>query len=227
MKKMTKSDVEQLAKADARRDADKLNKTAFELEKMTWDAESEMARSMARTALALTENVDAKFAAVYTETYYSALLGVWSMTVKALERKREEFRRVQNALTQEQAAEKIKTLVEGFHLRGLRRLDATGGGVSVSVERAWAVSADLYIRFERADGEVINPDDEHWHGSYLTVTTQLTWSSTGRTVVEGLAAVKLYQEMLDVAAEVEAVMSHERVAWTYWLPVTEPVDEAK
>jgi hypothetical protein len=68
----------------------------------------------------------------------------------------------------------------------------TGYRVSVYFERpGWAVSATLYIRFD-------------------TKEVTVGWSSTDRNVSNALAAVTLYRQVVELAAQVDAFMQSYR-----------------
>lgn len=223
MAKLTKSDAISAVKNIARVEAEALNKPLAWIEATPYDARRAEARAIlaARTQLQAIVDTSDKYWPDVEEAFVDETLAVWGRQERERNRLRKAFADACRGITAEQAAAKVVALVESLRLRGARV--STSSGVSVTVERAWGVSADLYVRFESDYTAVSNPDDETQRAYRYHVETKVTWSSTGRSLAEAQASVALYRELVDAMAEVEAVMSHERVVQTYGLP--EPAAE--
>lgn len=179
------------------------------------------ALTLART-VAVQNPPDTRYIDAFVDAYTDRLMAIWHGLVKRQDRDRSAWKRALTGLTVEQAVDKVQKLVEGFHIRGI--CDGDMGrydGLTVTVERSWGVNADLYIRYERTDDKTTNPDNSNESAGTYRFTTSISWSSTGRSLAQATASVKLYQELIEVAAEVEAVMKEDRVIWTWGIP--EPV----
>lgn len=215
---MNKHEMVDTARAMARRDNVAESKTLEEIQAMTWNDRETLARQLARDAASgIVPGWNTKYAEAFLEAYRSAVENVWSTKTYELEQKRQTWQRATRGLTYQEAADKIKALITSFNLRGVK----PNGGLDVTVERAWGYGASLYVRIERTDVRIENPDDVAQRAGTYTVTTKLSWSSTGRSIAESVAATKLYTELIEVAAEVEAVMLHEHIYWTYGVPEKE------
>ena len=88
--------------------------------------------------------------------------------------------------------------------------------LSIEVERGWAVNCTLNVSVHyEGIKDVREPGAGHAAPTYKIPTYKLdvtvNWSSTGRTTVQALAAVALYQEMVQLAAEIEARLGGEEL----------------
>lgn len=141
--------------------------------------------------------------------------------------KRRRFAEARRWMTVKQAGAKLREFVESFHLRGLRplRSESWGEYVSIEVERAWAVSVNVYFKWESDYKAMVrNPDDERQAVMPMRFSAEVSWSSTGRSVEQALACIALYREVTEMAAEAMAVFGAEHVG-IYHGPaeeVTEP-----
>lgn len=220
---MNRSEVETAAKAIARKDMAVNGLTATELEAMSWDDKLKATRAIANGYLpaALTLGLPGKHTLLYTETLENTLVEIWNAKVQRLKNARHHWTHMSSGLTVKEATAKVKVLVESFHLRGMRPLDGDHG-VSVEVARSWGVEANLYIRFDSNDSErerLVNPDNkDEWVYTYR-LRVETSWSSTTRTLAESVASIKLYQELVEVAAEVEAMINREKVVHVHRAPV--------
>lgn len=221
MAKMNKSEAVEAAKNLARK--------SVAVNALTIDNLNDMPSYAARKAVAhhyaLTEldgnviDTLPKYQGDVVDAYVDAATGVWASKVKQLENARRTFASAVKSMTVAQAREKITGLVKSFHLRGLQDSDDL---MSVNVERAWGVSASVYFRYDgRHDNPITNPDDESQRVYSHSLRIEFSWSSTGRSMAEALASANLYRELIDMAAEVEAVMGREKVVSTWGIP--EPV----
>lgn len=84
-------------------------------------------------------------------------------------------------------------------------------------ERGWAVGCNLTVAFkpeftaDEYDGKYVAP---------VKMRTEITWSSTRRSVAESIAAIKLYTEVTQFAAELEAFFNYD---WLYEREIKKPV----
>jgi hypothetical protein len=153
---------------------------------------------------------DTKFTDCFAPAYAEAVLNAWHATLKTRERARHAWNVASKSMTAAQATEKIKALVASCNVRGVKA--PYGDGLTVEVERGWAVSATLYVRMERDyDRVVTNPDNSDQKAFHYTLKTEVSWSGTSRSIAEATASVKLYQELIELAAEIEATIGRERI----------------
>jgi hypothetical protein len=192
--------------------------TLEQINDMTWDARQVRARELGNVALAnaLEGGLNTTYQNEFVGAYADAVMGAWGGKVKRHEELRRRFQRACSGLTLEQAVAKAKALMESFHVRGAQISD--GYNLSLRVERAWAVDASLYVQFTQSDDMVENPDDPKQRAGSYSVHAELSWGSTTRDVANAVAVIKLYQELTEVAAEIEAVMGHERIIYTWGIP---------
>jgi hypothetical protein len=227
-KKLTKTDTIEAAKSLVQGHPGIEALTVPEIGALDYSQRVEVARNFLRALLPmLSPSMEAarlNRMADFDGAFIDAAMKVWGNKVSELERRRRAFKKASSGITAEQAVAKIKALVESFRIRGSERSHAGYDGYTLEIERAWGVSGTLYIRLEREDGRTVNPDDDHQYAGSYRVATSMSWSSSTRTLAESVAVVKLYQELIEVAAEVEAVMARERVSWTWGVP--EPAVEA-
>ena len=222
---MTKIQTKKAAEELGRRHAETINKafplTWQEVDAMEWRSRNTAARAQIGEAPAEAE----KFADAYVQAAVDALVKLWHQVSKAHDTAVKNFERACQGLTHEQAVSKVKALLEDMRIRGASISE--GFGLSMNVRRAWAVEASLYVKFDRDyEPDAVNPDDETQRAGCYKLVVELSWSSTTRSVSGALASVKLYQELTEAAAEIEAVMSHERVVWTFGLE-EEPIVQSE
>ena len=218
---MKKIQTKKAAEELGRRHAETINKafplTWQEVDAMEWRSRNIAARAQIGEAPAEAE----KFADAYVQAAVDAQMKLWYQVSKAHDTAVKNFERACQGLTHEQAVSKVKALLEDMRIRGARISE--GFGLSMNVTRAWAVEASLHVKFDLdRDNRVINPDNDRQCAGCYTFVVELSWSSTTRRLSDAVASVKLYQELTEAAAEIEAVMSHERVVWTFGLE-EEPV----
>lgn len=225
MAKLNKSEAVAAAKNLARSNATANAMTITDINALDWDARRQLARKLTDTGTANRIDTHAQYQPAVREAYEDAILSIWGAKIKDQQNARCEFAQACKGLTADEARAKIAQLVDSFKIRGRRNY--TTSGVTLDVERAWGVAGALYITLERDhDNAIVNPDDENQRAYRYRVETKLSWSSTGRTIAEALASTKLYTELIEVAAEVEAVMNHERIVYVYGLPEPVVVSEA-
>jgi hypothetical protein len=127
-------------------------------------------------------------------------------------------------MTKRPAAEMFKTLVEMFQqhaavIPGLKpyhagkwMVEMTSGELYPSSlylewERAWTVSCTLSVTFD-SEREREEKDGETVSVTYLTTPKfSVSWGSTGRTTAQAQASVVLYQQIINLAALLEAACS--------------------
>lgn len=216
MAKMTKTAVVELAKTAARSDSRVKEMTFEQLDAMSYDARKARASALAVDTESRRSQLEPNLSVAYIGAYADEVMAAWGRVVREHEIARNAFNRLMTAKTAEQAGDMILSLVTSMNIRGAKVEGRYGGGVYVNVERGWTIGATLSIALERVDGTGrTNPDNPKQRAGEYGIQTQLTWSSTGRSIPEALASMKLYSELIDAAAEVEAVMSRERVAWKF------------
>ena len=219
--KLTKSEAISEARTLANKDEQAAKMTVEQLINTPYAERTTMAHALANRAFVAKSfsDVPERFRGDWFNTYVECVSKNWGWKLKNLENLRNEFRKACKGITTKEASAKVIELLESMHIRRARIGDYSG--VSVNVERAWGVSADLYIRFEQDGERLSNPDDPSQSAWKYCVTTSISWSSTGRTIAEATASINLYKELIDAACEVESVMRGERIVSTYGIP--EPV----
>lgn len=103
-------------------------------------------------------------------------------------------------------------------LEELAEATATGAATTLRIDarRAWGVNGTLSVRLnvndhahptapERAAGA-------NWSISMYRGTVEVSWSSTGRSVAAATAALALYRELVELGAELEAVLGEMTIA---------------
>lgn len=214
MAKMTKTAVVELAKRAARADSRVTGMTFDQLEALSYDERKARASSLAIDTESRRSQLEPHLSVAYIGAYADEVLAAWSRVDRDRQAARNAFARLMTSKTVEQAGELVHALLTSMNVRGATISERFGGGVYVNVERGWAVGATLSVSFERVDGTVLtNPDNANQRAGEFAIKTELGWSSTGRTIAEAVAAMKLYSELIDAAAEIESVMTRERVIW--------------
>jgi hypothetical protein len=105
----------------------------------------------------------------------------------------------------EDAVQNAKRIITEAAVRGLQ---PGSDGLSCEFKRGWAISANLYVRLDRDwDRRVVNPDNSRQSVEFWSARVEIGWSSTGRDVVAALAAIKLYTEVTELAAELQSVLT--------------------
>jgi len=127
-----------------------------------------------------------------------------------LARRRERSRRAQvQGTTLEEALAKARAVLDESGLRGLRPAhdSAVGGYVDREWERGWGIGCRVSVRLELDFGaRLVNPDEPREAVLFYRPKVEVGWSSTGRDVATARAAVRLYADVTDLAAEVQAVL---------------------
>jgi hypothetical protein len=220
--KSNKTATVKMAEDLGRNDPVAVNATLEQINAMSWDARQVLARELGDVALSVAERngLNTTYQSDFIYSYAHAVMSVWGGKVKRHEELCRRFRNACSGLTLEQATAKVKTLIDSFHVRGAKVSE--GYNLSLRVERAWAVDASLYVQFTRSDDTVENPDDPTQRAGSYSVRTELSWGFTTRDVANAVAAIKLYQELTEIAAEIEAVMGREHVIYTYGIPEPTP-----
>ncbi len=118
-----------------------------------------------------------------------------------------------------EAIKTAATIILAANPRGMRNereLKASveeGDGVSgdylnVSFERGWAIGCSLSINMTHSDSET--DKKAGMRRELRAAQVEVSWSSTGRSAASARAAIALYSEITDLAAEIESVLG-ERV----------------
>lgn len=205
---LNKTQTVDLAKKLARENATVQAQTIEQINDMTWQDRQRIAADLARVA---SVDVNLKHGDVFVSAFVDAVQSIWGGKVRELDHKRQAWRRAITGISASKAEAQVKALIESMHIRGAREF--SGG---IEVERSFSIGGHLYVRFDRDyDTKVVNPDNPEQRAGVYNIRVELNWGSTGRTIAEATAAVKVYQELIDAAAEVEVVMNREHIIWTY------------
>lgn len=218
-KKMTKQAVAALADKAAQTQRDVF--TLDQLDGMDYNAKRTEAQRLAQIGVdtavatgAMVPGVGTGEVEGFVAAFVDRLTSLWNGRVTERETARRNWRRALDGMTAKQATAELKALADGMHLRA-KRIDTDGWGLHIEFERAWTVSADVYLRWDHDYEGVANPDDASQKAGRYSVRCEIGWSSTSRSVSDALAAVTLYRQAVEAAAELEAVASRMKVIWTY------------
>jgi len=217
MAKLNKTEAVAAAKSMAQKHESVNAVTIGELAKIDYMQRREYARML--MADSGVQNIDTheKYKADVEVAFVDAAMSIWSGKERQLENARRSWKRATTGLTVTQANEKIVALVKSMGIRGLQD---RGGYGYFEVSRA-DEQATLYVRTERVgdyDNCVVNPDDDTQKAFTHVVTTELSWAGTSRSTARSAVAIKIYQELLDAANEIEATMARENISSTWGVP---------
>lgn len=224
MAKMTKTALKELAVKLARTQP---TMTVEQLDAMQYDGRRAEAARLAVAAVGTAKAAGLRDdfendVRAFGEAFVDHLLDAWGRQIKERDGRRAAWKRAGTGLTAEQASAKIVALLESMRIRGAKVEGSCG--VRVEVERAWAVGGTLYVGMDRNyAARIVNPDNDRQAAGEYKLKTELSWSGTSRSLADSIASVAVYTELIQAAAEVEAVMSHERVVWTFGLDDPEPL----
>lgn len=145
-------------------------------------------------------------------------------------RQRKEFlHTVINGRTVEEATRIAWTIIKEANVRGASPVSDSyvGGGVSLNVQRGSGIKADLYIKFEHDwDARRVNPDNKSQAVDFFEVSVDISWSGTSRDISLALSNVKLYEELIELGAEIQSVLGETAIKRLTNIPVTEDGDPA-
>lgn len=107
-------------------------------------------------------------------------------------------------LTEEAAMIALKTVLEDFApVDAIYTMpEEISDFIYIEIERAWTVGANISIRFQN-DRKLFETETGKLMVSFCKLRTEITWSSTGRTVEQAQACIDLYQEMVNLARTLE------------------------
>ena len=131
-----------------------------------------------------------------------------------LAKARKQYERMKYGITHEEAVAKIKDLLNGCGIRGMKQ--TFGDGLYREWERASTVQAQLYVYLDQDwDHKMVNPDDNTEAVYHYKPRIDVSWSATSRSVPFALACVKLYEEVVAFAAELEAFLNSNTIYHIY------------
>lgn len=223
MARLNKTETMEAARKLAQRNADV---TAITTEAQVEALGDWQARTLAASTIAATvpvpENVPERYAADFRAEFAQAALRVWAEINKRAENARRDFKRAADGLTITEATEQIVTLLRAMNIRG--GTVESSYGITLRVERSWAIGADLMVRFDESFSAkgIENPDNPLQRVSPVSGKVELNWSGTSRSVSESLAAIKVYTELTEAAAEVEAVIARMRIVYKWGFEGIQP-----
>jgi hypothetical protein len=223
---MTKYSAKELGVKVARETTDITSKTAHQLEAIEYQERNRMLSQMADVAVSVAATMqvklDDKSTPIFRMSFIETGLALWAQKLKQLRVQRDSFRQASSGITSGEADSKVQDIVKSFNLRGANLQGGYHG--SVEVRRGDDVQATLYIRWDREDDIVENPDNPNHRVWRYRMHTELSWAGTSRSIAVAVANVKLYQELIELAAELEAVMGRERVISIWGAPEAAEVE---
>jgi len=122
-------------------------------------------------------------------------------------RKRKAYAKALTAgITLEEAQATVARIIEETNIRGCK--PSYSVGLDREYERGWGIGCRLNVAFDRVyDDRVVNPDEPLEAVEIYRIRIDVSWSSTTRDVAAARAAIKLYTEVTDLAAELQAVLT--------------------
>ena len=126
--------------------------------------------------------------------------------------------------TLEGAVDIIGNILRTANVRGQRsNLYDSRDDLSLRVERSFGVAADLYIHLRTDyDSKIVNPDNEKQAAGTYLVQIEIGWSGTSRSIAAATASIALYRELVDLGAEIAALMEQNSVRWVWDFSPKEP-----
>jgi len=221
MAKLNKSEAIRKAQDLARVNAKVQAFTLEQVKELDWNARRKVALDIAindapfATAL---DNVMPRYQADFEGAFIDAVMRAMNSLVKADEQKRQAYRNMLHGTSYADAVKSIRELVYSFNVRGMEKRDGDEGSYWGSLYfnvRRGVAEATLTVKVEANEREVVNPDDEREWVVRYGVSTEIGWSSTHRSVATATTCVNLYQELIAVAAEVEANFENARIFKLY------------
>jgi hypothetical protein len=227
-KKLTKAETLQLARTHAQAAARLYTPTPAEQDAMSFAERQDKIAGIAASIMAAPEvAARTSYLAEYESEYRSALSAEWAKPVRQRDAARKEWRRLLSGLRMDDAKVRVQQLLADARIRNARITD-NYDGVTIEVERTFSVSATLYVRFERKDWSdhgVTNPDADGQRAGVYAQRCELSWGGMSHGVSDALACVSLYRDLIEIAAEIEAVFARLTVVWTWGLPEPEPEEQ--
>jgi hypothetical protein len=214
---MTKTQTEQLAATRADKNVEVANLTVEQLEPLGYQERNDKARDIVKMLSGTAyEGVSEKYRNDFSAAYTNRILNIWGSKMKARENARRAFKSAAESMTTTQATEKLMAIAASFNLRGAR----VGDG-SLEVMRGDRDGATLYWRLNADyDGSVRNPDDENQRVIFYNLELSISCCGTSYSTARMALVNKIQSELLEVANEIEATMSRQRIVSTWGIPET-------
>ena len=112
------------------------------------------------------------------------------------DRKRKAYAKALTAgITLEEAQATVARIIEETNVRGCK--PSYSVGLDREYERGWGIGCRLNVAFDHVWDEV----------DIFKIRIDVSWSSTTRDVASARAAIKLYTEVTDLAAELQSVLT--------------------
>ncbi len=233
MAKMTRTEAIRMVKNLVRKNARVQAITPADLEAAPADYHER--RAWARAILIEERIMDVietqdKYLLAVTGEAIDEMFKVWHEKSSQLRREREQWQKALSGMSTREAQVKVLEMLKAMNIRGMQLPEDVSGGYfgSFEAQRTWGVSARLYVKIDSLDFDrrTENPDAPGQHVNHHKVTCEVSWSSSGRSLQEAACCLKLYQEVLDAANEIEVTMSRESIISKWGVPEPEPVVDA-
>jgi hypothetical protein len=151
-----------------------------------------------------------EYIGAFKSAHSDQISGMCYSKSKALAKARHDFKRWASSKTVQQVTTELAELAKGSGVRGLSLRNFLTD-VSIEVDRA-GLEGSLYVRFDSNFDEcIVNPDDANHRVISYALRLDISWSSSNRTPAQAAVAVKVYQDLVDLANEIEATYSRERI----------------
>lgn len=131
---------------------------------------------------------------------------------RAIDRFRSELGR---SITLDVMMKRLIDHVKSMNIRGAR-LSERHSGLYLTVTRGWSIEVNLSIDFNRSfdsSQRMVNPENDKQAIGRYSHKLDITWSSTQRSLASAQASVVLYQEIVNIAAELESMIEDKTVRW--------------
>lgn len=217
MAKLNKSQAVEVAKSMVAKNPTVKAFILEQVKELDWQGQKALASStlMADNAALYARDFDVmdRYKADFEGAYTDAVVAAMNRIIKTDNAKRHAYRSLLLGTSYEDAVKRVVELVHSFNVRGLDKRDGddrSWGSMYFNVRRGVA-EATLTVKVDSDSKRHVNPDDAQEEVTTYTVSTEIGWSSTHRSVASATANVNLYQELIGVAAEVEANFENVRI----------------
>ena len=229
----TKSEVRDFAKKTARTIPVVNDKTRQELEALSWEDRRKVARQLAIEIdnLATTQEVVHELHRDhFRREFEDVVLDIWGSKIQEHQRKVKRYLNALQGTRLDDASKQVIELVRSMNIRGMK-LPSEAYYLSFGIGRngLW-IDGSFTVSFDRAydsDKKIVNPDNPQQAVGYYEPKVTLSWGSTTRSVADAVAAIKLYNDLINAAAEVESFLGQLRIIWTYGIEETKTEEVAQ
>lgn len=223
--RLKKTDIAALGRSRGLDSAWAKSKTAHELVEIEYTER----RKAVLAELATADCPDTPYREAFDEAYMEGAMRSIEGKVKELQRRRQQWTSLTSLPSAESVQRELYEYIKAMNIRGAR---VDRGYTMLTISRGGRYpSAEVRVELERAEGWTgdgfKNPDEEKQRAGRMTYKVEVSWASSGRTLVEAVHAVAIYQEAINAAAEIDRWLADHPCGWTWGIPKPEPETPAE